>query len=349
MKKALAWLLVSLMCLTPALAESISLEGTVVATRSSAVLSPSAGVVQDVLVQSGDRVTSGTEIATLMETVTYAEISGTVRVCAEAGESAETVVSRNGAVVYIQPDALYTVSASTKNAYDQLENKIIELGEKVYVRSTSVTSRTGMGTVTAINDSSYTVELTQGNLAVSDSVYIYRSSDYDSTTRIGKGTATYCYPVAYSGTGTVSQILTEDGAYVRKGAPLFSTIAAGTAYSTDIRSTVSGTVASIAAEPGTALEAGSLVATVYPDDAIRLEVLADEIDLRSLPLGQKVTLTFANGITAQGTVERISGVQHTSESEEDDTVYFPVYIAFQTEEQIACGMTAKVTTADGNE
>lgn len=349
MKKLLICLLAAMLFITPALAD-ISLEGTVVATRSTAVLAPAAGVVQDVLVQTGDYVTAGTKVAALMETITYAEVPGTVSICGESGESVETITNRYGAVAYIMPDMLYTVSASTKNAYDKLENKIIVLGETVYLRSTADTTRTGIGTVTAISDSSYTVEVSQGNLSVSENVYIYRSSDYAATSRIGRGTATYCYPVAYTGTGAVSRILVEDGAYVSKGTPLFSTVDAAAAYHNSISSTVSGTVASIDVTPGMTVEAGTLVATIYPKDAIRLEILADEIDLKGISEGQNVMLTFGNGVTAQGQVESISGIQYTPETtdeeEIDDTAYFPVYVIFQTDAPIACGMTAKVTAAN---
>ena len=350
MKKVLICLLAAMMLLTTAMAEGIIMEGKVVATRTNAVLAPAAGIVQDVLVQAGDHVSAGNQIAALMETIIYAEISGTVSICGEAGESAETITNRYGAVVYIQPDSRYTISASTKNAYDQLENKIIMLGEKVYVRSTEDSKRTGVGVVTSISDSNYTVELTQGNLSVSESVYIYRSSGLENTTRIGKGTATYCYPVAYTGTGAVSKIFVEDGTYVTKGTPLFSTVDAATAYGNQVNSTVSGIVATMDVTPGTAVEAGTLVATIYPDNAIRLEILADEYDLRNLAAGKQVTITFANGIVAEGQVERISGLPYVPETtegeEEDETVYFPVYVTFQTDAPVSCGMTAKITVAE---
>lgn len=354
MKKGLICLLAAMLFVGAALAEDFSLEGTVVATRSTAVLAASAGVVQDVLVQPGDRVAAGAEVASLMETITYAETSGVVTIFGASGEKTDTLVERYGAVAYIKPDVLYTVSASTKNAYEALKNKIITLGETVYIRSVNDVKRTGVGKVTSINGTSYTVEVTQGNLAVSDSVNIFRSSNYDASSRLGKGSATYCYPEAYTATGALSRILVKDGAYVRKGTPLFSTVDAAAAYGNRITSTVSGIVASLAVTPGTAVEAGALVATVYPDDALMVEILADEYDLRSLAVGQSVTVTFSNGVTAQGQVARISGLQYvpetteadTEEEEEDDTAYFPVYVSFQTDAPIACGMTAKVTSAE---
>lgn len=346
MKKALICLLLALMCITPALAEGITLEGTVVATGSTAVLAPAAGVVQDAQVLAGAHVSAGEEIAALMEMITYAEIDGIVRVCGEAGENAETVASRYGAVVYIQPEVRYTVAASTQNAYDSLDNRIIRLGEKMYVRSVNDATRTGSGTVTAINGSSFSVEVTSGNLAVSDSVYLYRSSGMEATARVGKGTATYAYPVAYTATGTLSRILVADGTRVTKGTPLFATVEAAAAYCNRICSPAEGTVASLSVTPGTLVEAGTLVATIYPDDALRLEILADEIDLRCIAVEQQVVLEFVNGTTAQGQVERISGIRYVPEStdeETDDTALFSVYVTFQADVPVSCGMTAKVT------
>lgn len=180
-------------------------------------------------------------------------------------------------------------------------------------------------------------------------MYLYRSNSYAATSRIGKGTATYSYPVAYTATCAVSRILVEDGAYVRKGTPLFATVDAAAAFGNSITATVTGTVATVDVTPGTTVEAGTLVATVYPEDAIRLEILADEYDLRSISVGQNVTLTFTNGATAQGKVESISGIQYvpeTTEEDGDDTAYFPMYVTFQTNASISCGMTAKVTAAE---
>ena len=349
MKKVLICLLAMVLLVSTAMAEGAALEGTVVATRSAAVLAPAAGVVQDVLVLAGQHVAAGQEVAALMETIAYAEVSGTVKLFGQEGESVETVTTRYGAVLYIEQDLQFSVSASTRNAYDAPANKIIHPGEKVYIRCTTNNEHTGVGEVTAVSGSSYTVEVTEGDFADGEGVYLYRSEDYANTSRIGKGTANYADAVACTGTGSVAEIFVADGDHVEEGTPLFSTVEAS-AYSADIRTAVSGTVATLDVTPGAAVEAGALVATIYPDDAIRLEILADEIDLRSLAVGQSVTVAFANGVTAQGQVESISGLQYvaetTEEGEEDDTAYFPVYVAFQTDTPIACGMTAKVTLGE---
>lgn len=347
MKKLLICLLACLIFTTSAMAETITLEGTVVATQSTAVLATAAGTVSEVIVQAGDRVSAGQEIAALLDTTAYAEVSGTVKLFGDIGESVETLTQRYGAVLYIEQDCKYTISATTRNAYDNPENKIIHPGETVYL-ACSCGDHSGVGTVTAVKGTSYTVEVIQGEFESGESAYIYRSEDCASASRLGKGSVTCNAALACtgSGTGTLTRLHVTDGQYVNKGDPLFSTLEAS-AYDQRLRSGVSGTVASISVAPGDAVEQGALIATIQPAASLRLEILADEIDLRSITLGQEVTLTFTNGATCQGQVERISGMQYvqetTDEESTDDTAYFPVYVTFPADETIACGMTAKVS------
>ena len=110
---------------------------------------------------------------------------------------------------------------------------------------------------------------------------------------------------------------------------------------------VNGIVAGVSVNPGDAVEQGALIATIYPDSAMRLAIQADEYDLRKIKLGAPVQLNFASGVSVAGVVERIAGVQYTpaetDEEETDDTVYFQVYVSFEPNDYIAYGMTAKVT------
>lgn len=348
MKKLLTCLLACLMFATAALAETVTLEGTVVATQSTAVLSTTAGTISEVIVQAGDRVSAGQEIASLLDTTTYAEVSGTVKLFGATGESVETLSERYGGVLYIEQDCKYTVSASTRNAYDDPANKIIHPGETVYILCTCG-DHEGIGFVTAVKGTSYTVEVTEGEFEDNESAYIYRNEDCASASRLGKGSVAYNAALACtgSGTGTITRLHVTDGMHVNEGDPLFSTLESA-AYDQCLRANVSGTVGSISVAPGDAVEQGALIATIQPAASLRLEILADEIDLRSLALGQEVTLTFTNGTTVQGQVERISGLQYVQETTDeesttDDTAYFPVYVTFPADETIACGMTAKVS------
>ena len=129
MKKCFLCLMALLMFTTAASAESVTLEGTVVSTRTAAVLAPAAGTLDEVLIQAGDDVEEGLSVASLMGTKVYAEEAGVVHIFGQEGDSVESLTERYGAVVFVEPDVLYTMTASTRYAYDEEENKIGTLSD----------------------------------------------------------------------------------------------------------------------------------------------------------------------------------------------------------------------------
>lgn len=351
MKKLLACALALMMMCTGVLAEGKSYSGTVVSTGTEAVLAPAAGVVGAVMYQAGDRVSAGDEVAALKETIVYAEQAGTVRVFGKAGEAVETLVSRYGAVVYIEPEHSLTLTGNTSYAYDAVENRNIHPGETVHLQSTNSTvGHTGTGLVTVVSGSKFTVEVLSGNLKDEENVYIYRSAEGNLKSRIGRGTVTYTGATAISGAGTgvVSDILVDDGAFVEPGTPLFATVES-TAYNWQMASPAAGVVANVSVSPGDAVEAGALIAQIYPDSAMRFELVVEGEDLRSIRVGDAAQISFDNGMTAAGSVERISGVpyvEETAEGEEtDDTVYFAVYVTFDAAE-VPYGMAGKAVIGE---
>ena len=345
MKRLLVCALALLMMCTCALAEGKSYSGTVVSTGTVAVLAPAAGVIGEVLFQAGDEVNAGEEVAALKETIVYAEAAGTVRVFGKAGESVETLVTRYGAVVYIEPECSLTLTGNTSYAYDAVENRNIHPGETVYLKSVnSNIGRSGTGLVTLLSGSKFTVEVLDGDVGDEDIVYIYRHEAGTMKSRIGRGTVSYTGATAVSGAGTgvVSSILVEDGAYVEAGTPLFATVES-TAYNWQMASPVEGVVSSVSVAPGDAVEAGALIAQIYPDGAMRFELVVEGEDLRSIRVGDTAEITFDNGMTAMGSVERVSGVPYedtTNTDDTDDTVYFAVYVAFDAAD-VPYGMSGK--------
>lgn len=322
MKKLLAGALALLMTCSAALAEPRSYAGEVVSTQTAALLAPAAGVIGEVLYQAGQRVRAGDEVAVLQGTTVYAEEPGTVQVFGTEGDAVETLVSRYGAVLYLEPDCALTLTGNTAYAYDAVENRNIHPGEIVYLKSTAPAGHEGTGLVTVVSGTKYTVEVLEGNLADEDIVYIYRSSDGAVKSRIGRGTVGYTGATAMfgSGTGVISEMLVKTGDHVDAGTPLYTV------------------VASVSVAPGDPVEAGTLIALFYPDDALRLALMVESRDLRSIRVGDTALVTFDNGVEAQGVVEAISGVPFTPE-EDDDTVYFAVYVTFDTAESIPVGMT----------
>lgn len=352
MKKLLACALALLMMCTCALAEGKSYSGTVVSTGTEAVLAPAAGVIGEVMFQAGDKVSAGDEVAALKETIVYAENAGTVRVFGKAGDAVATLVTRYGAVVYIEPERSLTLTGNTSYAYDAVENRNIHPGETVYLKSVnSNIGHSGTGLVTVVSGSKFTVEVLDGDIVDEDIVYIYRQEAGTLKSRIGRGTVSYTGATAVSGAGTgvVSDILVADGAYVEAGTPLFATVES-TAYNWQMASPATGVVSSVSVAPGDAVEAGALIAQIYPDSAMRFELVVEGEDLRSIRVGDAAQITFDNGMTAAGSVERVSGVPYVQEvvegEEADDTVYFAVYVAFAADAEVPYGMTGKAVIGE---
>ena len=113
-------------------------------------------------------------------------------------------------------------------------------------------------------------------------------------------------------------------------------------------SPATGVVASVSVAPGDTVEAGALIAQIYPDSAMRFELVVEGEDLRGVRVGDTASITFDNGMTAVGSVERISGVpyvQETTEEDSDDTVYFSVYVTFDASD-VPYGMTGKAVIGE---
>ncbi len=384
MKKLLALLLFLCLAAGTALADT-TLTGTVVSGGTVTVLAPADGTLASVDVQAGDRVTLGETVATLTTTTIYAEQAGTVRIYGAEGAALETINEQYGAVLYILPNNVYTLTASTQNAYEAEANRRVVPGERVYLRATTSTVRTGMGVVTGVSGSNYMVEITSGDFNGSETVYIYRDSAYTATSRIGKGTVTYTGAVGYTGTGedvsissastsssgmrsmsssasteteTVAEgtstpqslvkLLVSEGQHVAPGTPLF-TVSTASAYAQTMTAPAAGVVMEVAVSAGTTVTPGAAIVTIAPDSLMRLALHVPEDDLDKVTLGSQVTIQFLSGETAEGTILSLQGLaEETADTEDaaDEETCFTVYVAFTATPTIAYGMTGKVAIAD---
>lgn len=353
MKKASSLIIAFLICLAlvgSALADSITMNGTVVNAAPQTVTAELGGTVSQVSVSAGDRVQAGDTIAELKTEKVYALQAGTVRLFGEIGDSAEMVAERYGAVAYIEPACEYTISASTKNAYDLEENRIIHPGETVYIRCVDDSKNTGTGLVTAVSGTSFSVEVTEGSFENGESVYIYRTETYTAVSRIGKGSISRQDPVAYTAEGIIVGYAAEDGTKVSKGAVLFETLSGSYANRTDdlnhITATESGIVAELGLNIGSAVASGDSVMTFYADDAMRIQATVTETDLQYFQVGDtvRVEFTYINGgdFSMTGTIEKISGVG-SALSEDSDEASFTVWIIPETTEGLSYGMNAVIS------
>ena len=353
MKKLISLILIAAllaaMLLASASAEVITLNGTVVSTCTETITAALGGTIGDVKVSAGDHVNAGDALAALETVKVYALEDGTVRLFGSVGDSAETVAEKYGAVAYIEPAVRYTVSASTKNAYDDEANRIIHPGETVYLRSMENVKLTGKGIVTNVSGSSYTIELSEHDFSSGENVYIYRSSSFGIMSRIGRGSVSLKDPVTYTGSGIIVKYTAANNGTVKKGDVLFETLSgdytAKTADLDKVTVTKAGVIASVSLQKGNSVNAGDTVAEFYADENMRIEALVTEEYLSSFAAGDEVAVTFIyldNGeYTVNGVIEKISRTASSTDEETGEASY-SVMIRPESTERLSYGMNAVI-------
>ncbi len=367
-KRILAALIVAMLLLSSAaLADTITFTGTVAASQTSEVYAPIGGTVQAVNVEAGQRVSAGDALVSLSTTKVYAEEAGTVTgVFGQPGDSAETVAQKYGAVMYIEGESVYSIAASTDNAYNSTATKFVHVGERVYLECYSDGKHTGEGVITAIEGTDYTVKVLSGEFLIGETVNVYRGDSAVSTQRIGRGTLNRVSPTAVSGSGSIVSIAVSDGDAVERGDLLFETLDGsfdGLYMSgSDIAADVDGTVSEVSAQQGGAVQKNGVVAVLYPDSAMRVEAQVEEANLASIRVGDPVSIELVwnqdEGVTYDGVITMISAIADSASAssgeamgvdtgDSDDSVTYTVYIDFTPDENTRYGMSAVVTTLDG--
>ena len=360
MKRMITILALALVCALamPALAQaSISFDGKVVAGETVAVAAPFGGPTRDIAMRKGDLVHVGDPIATIETTLVYAPEAGTVSgVFGQEGDGAETIGSRYGAVVYINPVNRYKVSASTEKAHNSSQTKFISVGERVYLSCTQDGTHTGTAIITKVEpdaesgNSKYELEVTSGEFYMGETVGIFRTADYEPESRIGRGVVAQNTAIAVTGQGSILKMHVQPGDSVERGELLFETVEGvlDGLYAMDnhIVSDVAGVVASVEVTTGGSVSKGGSMITVYPMDSFQLEIDVSERDLNDIHEGDAVYIEFDwdvdGSARCQGKVESIS---HVSNSESGAAQY-SAYISFEADENVRLGMSAMAYLID---
>ena len=360
-RKHLALFAALALLLSPAaLADSITFTGTVAASQTHEVYAPIGGKVQTVSGDVGDRVSADTVLVELSTTKVYAEEDGIVTgVFGQPGDSAETVSSLYGSVVSIEGESVYSIAASTTNAYNTTATKFVHVGENVYLSCYSDGSHTGTGVITAIEGTDYTVRVTSGEFLVGETVNVYRGDSATSTKRVGRGTLSRTSPTAVTGSGSIVSIAVSAGDTVHRGDLLFETLdgsfdglyMSGSA----ITAGIAGTLSQLNAQQGGTIQKDEVVAVLYPEGAMRIEASVEEANLASIHVGDPVSIELIwnqdEEVTYPGTVSGISAIADASEAQGGETesaVTYTVYIDFTPDENTRYGMSAVVTTQDAD-
>lgn len=345
-KRMILMTLALLTCSTAALAETVSFDGTVTASYTHEVYAASSAVVEDVPVNVGDSVDASDRIASLRTTKVYAEENGTIcAIFGQVGSSTATLTENYGAAIYMESDVIYTVSASTSDAYNSVECKLVYVGETVYLRSRSEESRAGTGVITSVSGTDYTINVLSGEFLIGENVNVYRTETYADDQRIGRGSVERNAPVAVTGSGRIVSIAVSVGDAVKQGDLLMETLE-GSGSSAIMNAEVSGIVAELNAVQGAALEENAVAAVIWPNDAMQIEATINESDLQYIHPGDTVDLVFDwnadSGETITGTVTSISAL---SSAEDDDTV-FTAYVSFTPTDSVRYGMNVTVNVQE---
>ncbi len=337
-----------------AAADTVSFSGTVEASDTWQVYAPIGGTAEEVPVIAGENVRADTVIARVKTTRIYASQSGTVTaVYGQPGESAESVTALYGAVMYLEGETLYTVSATTEKAYDQKDNYVVHSGEQVWVVSRNHTTDSGTGIITSVTESGYTVRITSGDFYIGDTLDIFRNESGAASGRIGRGTVARVAPVAVTGTGSIVSCAVKAGDAVKQGQLLFETVNGSfdgdEKVGTEIVAGMDGVISTLNVEKGGSINENSVIAVIYPKETMRVAVNVPELDLKELRIGQKVLVELDwnqdDGVTYEGTVEMISGIGTTG----SENPSFKAYVSFVPDENTRYGMSALVTTLEEEE
>jgi len=204
------------------------------------------------------------------------------------------------------------------------------------------------------------VRATDGEFLVGETVNVYRGESATASRRIGRGTLSRTSPTAVTGSGSIVSIAVSDGDVVQRGDLLFETLdgAFDGLYmsGSDITAGVAGTISRVDAQQGSAVQKDSVVAVIYPDDAMRIEAQVEEASLAAIAVGDPVSIELLwnqdEEVRYEGVISMISAIADESASQsqdEESAVTFTVYIDFTPDENTRFGMSAVVTTLDGAE
>ena len=134
------------LCLLCTFAMGEVFEGTTVSWKTTAVTSASGGVLQNLDVLVGQKVTAGQQVANTRVNRLYATQDGTItKVEYKAGEDA------NGTAICLSPVSKYTIRCTTKNGYKSPETKWLRIGEELLVRCTKDGTHLGVGRVISVD------------------------------------------------------------------------------------------------------------------------------------------------------------------------------------------------------
>lgn len=327
-----------------AAAEGLRIDGTIEAVRTQTILAPHSGLVGDFSVRAGDELSAGETLFTIGAKKIYADFDGTITgVFAQPGDSAAYAEERYGALCYMERDTLYAADCTTTGAASGNENKIVHVGETVYICSEASDKRTGKAIVTGVAGKSYTLEvISHEDIRISENIEVFRDEHFRNASCIGKGDIRRMDPVAVTAEGYVRAVHVKDGQKVSRGDLLFEIVpdALDGMKGSDggVKMPADGVVLSVPAESGAQIAKDAPMATICARADMRLVCRADEEDLGAIEPGMtvQVTLDAYRDAPIAGMVEKIAAAGE----EDGSSMSFDVTILLEDNAPLRVGMSA---------
>ena len=336
MKKLLALLTFLLLLASSAMAaEDLSgyaiANGTVTAVRFVDVTAPYSGTLNTFDLSAGDRVSAGDELFSMLLTTLYAPEAGTLTLFAAEGDDATGVMSHYGALASLEPTHPTQIVASTAGAYNNRDNHLLYVGEKLYFRSSGSDREEGWGKVIRVDGSNYVVDVLEGDFDIGETFNLYRNDRYEGRDNVGRGTVARRNPLSLTGIGRVHELLVADGGTVEANAPVMTlmTADADPGASPIIKAPQNAVVAMVAVSPGQQVWKGQLLARLYLTEALEVVAEADEIDLHGLRVGDRlpITLDTDEETVLYGIVTEISALGVTRQN----AAYYTVHVSLNAD------------------
>lgn len=344
MKKLLAVLLAALMLPAAALAEETVTANAVAESRNVyQIIAPYSGVLKPFDWETGDVIAADDALFELDTFKVYAPVNGTVRAMfAEPGDQAASVMSRYGMIAAIEKEHPMVVNATSSGAYSKDENRIVHVGETVYLEEINDRDNEGVGRIIAVDPKGYVVEVTGGIFDDNVSVEVYRDPSCGSKSCIGSGRTDVTVEMSVSGSGYVLSAAVAEGDVVQKGDLLYelaSQDADNTLSSAVLNAPVQGAV-ELAVPSAMQVYKGQLLAKIHDLSAIDVVASVDEMDLDRAAVGESVTIVFDRYPDADitGTVTSVSRIGIPKQN----ATYYDVTISVTTNLELLPGMNAVV-------
>lgn len=300
-KKGLMLIVLALLMALPCAAlgvDSFVFEAKVAPAVEDKVELPFEGQVDEVFVQTGDRVAAGDKLLTMQTSKLLAlEPGSVVAVFAQPGLDGKTVEETYHASVILQPDPpMYTIIAN-KTAAAGRENITYTRGETVHLKA-KTGSHTGIGRIINVKTYTFTVEILSGDLELGESLNCYRSETFANSKRLGNGVVANFDPTLMNMDGFVVDVLVNPGDVVKSGDALLTY-----APSTELSAYAKKDAIVMSADAS-----GSIV--LAPIDSLCLSARLSALELSLLEARPIVRITQEGNpdFSAQGTLMWISGV-----------------------------------------